>query len=309
MADFSKGIFSLAYDIWNAFIAIAMTLFTTSPIHANNSVYAIVYKCFILLSDISIPIAIVFFLIAIVKDVIGTPPEQQLRRLLQDTAKLCVLIAILCNLWDVMGYIMQVADGITDKIGMKSDYKLEMSSVLEDSINWISNMQTTTKPYLGPGFTDRLCEWSDQFKNIVMFQITLLIGAIGTIIATIGASLTIINCAFQRIIKPLILIPFSTITLAMASGSNEAEQVSRSYIKTFLGLCLTGALMIISIKIGVVLINGGGIDLNSLMTFSESGSNAERFRQVLFIVIQNGITPIVIAGLVKGSESLMQRFL
>ena len=45
----------------------------------------------------------------------------------------------------------------------------------------------------------------------------------------------------------------------MASGSHEAERVATSYLKTFFGLCLSGAFMVVSVKLGVALANGGFI--------------------------------------------------
>ena len=83
----TEDIFNTAYSIWNSLIEIAMTLFTTSPTAANGSVYSTCKAIYNAISDIALPITIVFFLIAICKDVISTPPEQQARKFLNDGVK------------------------------------------------------------------------------------------------------------------------------------------------------------------------------------------------------------------------------
>lgn len=57
----TEDIFNTAYSIWNNLIEIAMTLFTTSPTAANGSVYSTCKNIYTAISDIALPIAIVFF--------------------------------------------------------------------------------------------------------------------------------------------------------------------------------------------------------------------------------------------------------
>ena len=80
MGDIVKSLYNAGYSLWDTIVGIAMTLFTTSPTAAGGGVYGTAYALFLAISDISIPIAIVFFMIAIIKDVTSTPPDQQIRR-------------------------------------------------------------------------------------------------------------------------------------------------------------------------------------------------------------------------------------
>ncbi|MBR1441302.1 MAG: hypothetical protein IJ589_08770, partial [Lachnospiraceae bacterium] len=249
------SIFNKGYDIWNMFISVSVTLFTTSPTSASGDVYTIAKTLFDAILDISLPIAITFFLIAIIKDVMATPPEQQVRRFFQSTLKFVVLVGILANLWLFMGYIIQVADGITDKLNLAGDYEVHMSTELETAISEICyHTPATNVELLSPG---TWFAWLSEKADIEMHKVILILFACGTLIMTIAAGLSIINCAFQRIIKPLVILPFSTITVAMASGSNEAERISTSYLKSFFGLCLSGAFMVVAVNLGGALINGG----------------------------------------------------
>lgn len=98
----------------------------------------------------------------------------------------------------------------------------------------------------------------------------------------------------------MVIMPFSSVTVAMATGSQEASRVTTQYLKTFFGLCLAGAFMVVSVNLGVALSNG-------LIVFDYAALST--IEKVLFISIQNAITPIVIAGLVKSADSIIGKFL
>ena len=297
----TEDVFNTAYSIWNNLIEIAMTLFTTSPTAANGSVYSTCKTIYTAISDIALPIAIVFFLIAICKDVMSTPAEQQLKKFLNDTIKFCILVGVLANLWEFMGYVMQIADGVTDKVANNANgtYQMTMSDDLIDIITEVSNLTPTTQIHF-TSFGSDLIAFAKEFLDIAMTRLLFFIAAIVTLGVIVAACISIINCAYQRILKPLVILPFSSITVAMASGSHEAERVSSSYIKTFFGLCLSGAFMVVCVKLGVALTNGG---------FISPPDDASVNTKVLFIAVENMVTPTIIAGLVKSVDSTIARFL
>lgn len=276
-----ESIYNSGYEIWNYLISIAMNLFTTSPTAANGSVYSTSKTLYNAISNISVPIAIVFFLIAIFKDVIGTPPEKQIQRFFGDVLKFAIMIGILVNLWSIMGYIMQIADGITDKVAMQAGatYELSMSAEFIDVINEAKD--------------------ADKIMDLIIANIILVLTAVASFVILIAAAVSIVSCSFQRIIKPLVILPFSSITVAMASGSGNASRITVSYLKTFFGFCISGAFMVICVKLGVSL--GQGLiafDVNSLTLIEK----------VIYISTQNALIPLVIAGLVKGADSMIGKF-
>lgn len=297
----TEDIFNTAYNIWNSLLQIAMTLFTTSPTAANGSVYSTCKTIFDAISDIALPIAIVFFLIAICKDVISTPPEQQIRKFLNDALKFCIMVGILANLWTLMEAIMEIADGITDKVASNASatYEMQMSDELKNIITEVNDLAPTTEIHF-TSFGSDLIAFAKEFLEIAMTRLLFFIAAIVTLGVIVAACISIINSAYQRILKPLVILPFSSITVAMASGSHEAERVSTSYLKTFFGLCLGGAFMVVSVKLGVALTNGG---------FISPPGDASINTKVLYIAVQNMITPTIIAGLVKTTDSTIARFL
>lgn len=281
-----ESIYNAGYGIWNYLINIAMTLFTTSPTAANGSVYGTTKTLYNAISSIATPIAVVFFLIAILKDVMGTPVEQQARRFLQDALKFTVMIGIVLNLWDIMGYIMQIADGITDSFASNTHATYELS-VSDDLKAVLAELDADVDFFSAE-------KWEQIKATIIM-----MIASMATFGIVIASGISIISCAFQRIIKPLVILPFSSIAVAMGTGSGDASRVMVNYLKTFFGFCLSGAFMVICIKLGVSLSDGGLIafDLDSLSTTEKA----------LYISVQNAIVPLVISGLVKGTDSIISK--
>lgn len=288
-----EGIFKTAYGVWNNLISIAMTLFTTSPTAANGSVYSTTHTLYNAISSISLPIATVFFLIAILKEVVSSPPDQQARRFLGDAIKFGVLIGILANLWTVMGYVMQIADGVTNSLSMSATYTLSMSTDLQNVIT-----EASTKPSVSISSLSDLIDFFGAWMDYALTNLLFFIAGIITLAIIVASAISIISSAYQRIIKPLAILPFSSIAVAMASGTNETNRIAVGYIKTFFGFCISGAFMVIAVKLGVALTDGMvAFDLDTL-TLHE---------KVLYISIQNMVTPIVIAGLVKSADSIIGR--
>ena len=116
MADISKSLVSIALNLWNELIKIAMDLFRTSPTAASGSIYSVAKGCFDVLKSISIPIIIVFFLLAIFKEIASSPPDQQAQKLFMHGFKFVLIIMVIFNLWDIMGVVVDVTDGVTDTL-------------------------------------------------------------------------------------------------------------------------------------------------------------------------------------------------
>lgn len=291
-------LFNAGYGVWNYIINIAMTLFKTSPTAASGSVYSTCYALYTAIKSISIPIAMCFFLMAMIKDAIESPNDQVARRLFSDGLKFVVMLGILSNLWLIMGYVMQIADGVTNAVSTSSaTYTLSMSSDLQSCLTELDQdiVMTESVAHIGNYIKEW---WSLHWQRICATLVLFLLGFV-SLLVMVSCALSILSSAFQRILKPLIILPFSCITVAMASGSHEAQRVTTQYIKTFFGFCISGAFMVICVKLGSALISGG------VVAFDTSGMGI--LEKAIYSGIQNAIAPIVISGLVKGADSIIQR--
>lgn len=291
MIDVVKALYNCSFTIWNTLMKIAMTLFTTSPkTAAGGTPYSTVHTLFNAISDATVPIATVFFLIALYKTVVSAPPEQQAQRFLMDALRYCIILFVAANMWKIMGYVMDFADGITAKMGTTAGYKLTMNSDLESIID--STLKLPDFELSG--------EWFSGVWTTIGCSLLFLIAGIVMVFIMVASCISIISAGFQRILKPLVILPFAGIAIAMGAGGHEISRSLVQYLKTFFGFCISGALMVICVKTGVTL-------CTSLVNFDLSG--ASNIYKCVLITVQSAITPIVIAGLVKGTDSMVQRMM
>lgn len=288
MADVIKALYEVSFGIFNTLIDVAMTLFQTSAkTAAGGSSYANVKVIFEAISDATIPLTCVFFLVALYKTVITSPPEQCAQRFLMDAIRYCLILFVADNLWDIMGEVMNIADGITDKIGVSGNYHMSYGAYLKTIIE-----ETLVMPEfaLSGEYVASLLETCGCFLMFLLSGVVLMF-------IMVASCLSIISSAFGRILKPLIMLPFSGIAVAMGAGGHEVSRSMYHYLKMFIGFCLSGAMMIICIKVGFSL-------TTNLVSFELS--SASDLQKVLYMTVQASITPIVIAGLVKTCDSLSQ---
>ena len=125
-----------------------------------------------------------------------------------------------------------------------------------------------------------------------------LIGGIVLLFIMVASCLSIISSAFQRILKPLMILPFAGIAIALGAGGHDISRSLLTYIKTFFGFCISGALMEVAVKTRVSL-------CTNLVNFDLT--SASNVYKCILITVQMAITPIVISGLVKGSDAITAR--
>lgn len=289
MADIVKALYNCAFTVWNALMKIAMTLFTTSPkLAGGGTPYSTVHTFYNAIADATVPIATVFFIIAIYKSVVSAPPGQQAQRFLQDALRYCIILYIAANMWSIMGYIIDFTDGITGKISATSGYTLSVSGDMESIIDSCLEL---------PSF-ELSGEWLEKFWSTIGCSLLFLIGGIVLLFIMVASCLSIISSAFQRILKPLMILPFAGIAIALGAGGHDISRSLLTYIKTFFGFCISGALMVVAVKTGVSL-------CTNLVNFNLAG--ASNVYKCILITVQMAITPIVISGLVKGSDAITSR--
>ena len=138
----------------------------------------------------------------------------------------------------------------------------------------------------------------ESFWSTIGCSLLFLIGGIVLLFIMVASCLSIISSAFQRILKPLMILPFAGIAIALGAGGHDISRSLVSYIKTFFGFCISGAVMIIAIKTGVSL-------CTTLVGFDLTG--ASNIYKCILITVQMATTPIVISGLVKGSDAIIAR--
>ena len=285
-----KALYNASFTIWNTLMGLAMTLFSTSPTSAaGGSPYGTVHTLYNSISAATIPIATCFFVIAIYKSVVTSPPEQQAQRFLVDAVRYCIILFVAAHLWEILGYIIEFSDGITRSMGAASGYTLSMGGDLERIIH--DSLELPEFELSG--------EWIGKLFEALGCAALLLIGGVVLVLVMVASCLSIISSAFQRILKPLIM-PFAGIAVAMGAGGHEIGRSMLQFLKTFFGFCISGAMMIVIIKTGCTL-------CTELISAGLSGNSD--IENCIMMTVQAAITPIVIAGLVRGTDSIISRML
>ena len=217
-----KALYNASFAIWNTLIGIAMTIFRTSPTAVSGGTpYGIVHSLYTSISAATIPIATCFFVIAIYKSVVTAPPEQQAQRFLMDGVRYCIILFVAANLWQILGYIMEFSDGITATLGGGAGYMLSMDGDLERIIS---------ESLVLPEF-ELSGEWIGKLFETLGCCILLLIGGVVLILVMVASSLSIISSAFERILKPLVLMPFAGIAVAMGAGGHKHQLAKANHVK------------------------------------------------------------------------------
>lgn len=141
-------------------------------------------------------------------------------------------------------------------------------------------------------------EWFGKFWSTVGCSLLFLLGGIILLFIMVASSLSIISSGFQRILKPLMILPFAGIAIALGAGGHDISRSLLTYIKTFFGFCISGALMVVAVKGGIAL-------CTNLVSFDLS--SASEIQKCILMTVQMSVTPIVISGLVKGSDAVTSR--
>lgn len=295
MAEMIENIYDVAFDIWNNLIVIAMTLFNTSPLEAQNgTLVGAISPVYTVLLDIGLSTALIFFLIAVIKETMSAPPGQQAHRLLLSGIRYGVILGILANLWDIMKIIINLTDDITAASASTTDITLSLSN---EARNVINTFFSSHPDFKWSKIGESLAEWLQYgFMSFLFFILSIV-----TLFIVVASVISVISSAFQRILKPLVIMPFSAIMVAAGAGTGDSERAMWSYLKTFIGFCLSGAVMVICIRLGVQLCNG--------ISIMSGGGSVSATKQMLYLTVQVAITPIIVAGLIKSVDSIIARFL
>ena len=295
MRDAIKGLFNVAYDIWNAMIGLSCDMFADSYRNGQAaSLYNTAYTIFKTISGCTIPLATLFFIIAIYKTVSSTPPEQQARRFLLDALKYVIILYISSQLWNILGYMLDFASGITSAINDGGAYG--QISTGEDNV--VFQAVDDLKLSFGSHGLN-IGEYISEALDIVVTILVYFIGGLASVIILGASGLTVIGVAFERIIKPLVILPFSAIVLGIGSCSGEGERLMWHYGKSLLALALSGAFMITAIKLGNAMFTTYNI-ADRIVT-----DHGGQIIRAIITIVQVDMTAIIITGLLKSMDGLV----
>ena len=272
------------------------------------------HGCFEIMYDVATPVATIFFLIAIYKAVVSKPPEEQPKKFLEEALRYIFIIFIISNLFNFLTLITKSADDVTDAImdvqtmnpsvgDPKTDAKYKVydisyyGSPIEKTITKFSSTDKDShkiKDYEKKKISEFFC---DMFEYIILF-----FGGLGTIIVFGVAGYTIVMATIERVIKPLAMLPFSTIVVGMGACAGSGERTVAQFTKKLIGFSLSGVFIIMALKFGSVTANMKLFDINTALNLKE-GSLMAAIAGILHV----NLPVIMTTGLVKSSENFMDK--
>ncbi|MBP5595307.1 MAG: hypothetical protein J6Y02_07990 [Pseudobutyrivibrio sp.] len=286
-----EEVYKAGFKVWNKLIETSITMFTQSPKDvASGDLYTKAESIYNAIVDVTVPLATLFFIIAIYKSLSSTPPEQQARKFMLDTIKYIIILYISTQLWNVMGYVVDFSDGITTSVAGD----LDSCQIPEDGNDLFDEMNNFE--FSGFDILDIGGSIADLFKDLFLL-IVYFVGGLASIFILGAAGITVIGVAFQRIIKPLVIMPFGAIVLGIGSCSGEGERMMWHFGKSFLAFCISGAFMVAAIKIG-----------NSLITDYELPTNdVSGSIKAILLIVKVDLSAIVITGLLKSMDGIVAK--
>ncbi len=276
-----------------------------------QSVWNVVKECFDALSAITIPIATIFFIIAIYKAVISKPPEEQPKQFFQEALHYVIIIFISVNLFTFLTEITRFSEDVTARIcnyTTGEDLAEELlrydSPAGQDGSFWTKGLDIIKKgieQVPNPQFKDlaegNLLDFCEKIFTFLLF----FLGGLVTLLVFVSSGFTIVMATIQRIVKPLIMIPFSTIVVGLGACSGEGERMVWHYVKSFLGYCMSGVFIIMAIKMGLSLANLDLFNLEGVV------SSTDYFMSALVALFRVNLPIVITTGLVKSADTFMDK--
>ncbi|MCR5196580.1 MAG: type IV secretion system protein [Pseudobutyrivibrio sp.] len=296
-------LYRLAFTLFNKLLGI-MQFPHLSDDKQWGGLWNVVKGCFDLLLAFAMPIAVILFIVAIYKAVISKPPEEQPKQFLSEALRFIFIIFIISNLFNFMTCTTQITDSVTDKImnldGMNPtnkdhkeyefDYEKSTIKAAVDKTGKISTETLTKGTVL------------DFFGEIFSF-IFLFFGGIGTILVFAAGAYEIAKVTIERILKPLVMIPFSTILIGFGACEGHSERMISHYGKKVLGFCLSGVFIIVALKMGAV--------LTTMKLFSSCTPNgiedSSGLVGAIAGILQANLPVLITTGIVKSADTFMDK--
>ncbi len=307
-----EKMYSIAYKLFNNILNVAEFPHMTGRSLANRAatntgltapntnfsgLWQVAQGYFETMLVLTVPIATLFFIISIYNSVVENPPEEQAKHFVFDIIRYALVIVISANLYNILTCVTEVAEDTTDIIldtGEQSsssvyDYSYE-NSPIKAAVERRKGHPVDIKQFTKGNAV--------KFFDSIFEYITLFLGALITLLTFGVSAFTIVMAALQRIVKPLMMLPFSTIVIGMSACSGQGERTLMQYVKTLLGYCLSGVFMVMALKLGAKM---------ATMNLIHLGYNFRGNSTIgaLAGVVNMNLPILITVGLIKSSEGFM----
>jgi hypothetical protein len=320
METFCNGLLNTGYKIWNMLVgSIAWGLFKQSPKDAFVNEYGVsfytdvIQKVFKTITDIMVPLLMLFFIMKLFKELISTPWEQFYKKAIYSVLHFIVISFICFNLWTINGVFIDCTQSVanamfkglegyviegdhynTKPINEDDPHVYEAPDIIVSGADIQMVFEDNEDPVLGAAIEQ--LDGEDWIVRAIGW-VVIMLGCAGAALAWGSSAIMILKAAYTRLLKPLIMLPFSGLAVAMSAGTENMARTTYAFYKQIAIFILAGPFMGICMAIAKFLT----IDI-------PADSETKPITAVLLIIATMIIRPMIIAGLVKEASNTIQQF-
>ena len=270
------SVLNFAFNFWNDKLAEIWGLISLSPQDfKNGDIWRVILGINEGLQAIAYGLLILFFAMVIFKSASNfrdfRRPEYALAIFIRFVAtKLTITYGM-----DLMIMIFNICGGITSKIG--------------DTMGQITARVTL------PSEVETAITSMGFFASLPLWLITI----IGVLLVVV-LSLVMLLTVYGRFFRLYLCTAISPLPLA-SFGGNVTSQTGRQFIKSYIGVCIEGAIIVVACVIFNAYMGSG--------TMGVVSSNTDGFTLVFAYLVEVIFSMLVLVGLVKGSDRIVKEML
>lgn len=302
LADKIIDIYGVGFDFWNNIAGMAMGMFKDNPkTWAEGLAFDTMLGVYKGMKSVLIPLMVGFFFIKLLKELLSAPWEQVYRKFLTNVAHFAIMLVIILNLWDITGMVIDVASVCNVAIIKATENGSKTRPNIDKGEEKDNNNKDAWKMHMDKTFKEKIEEICSEGKFVekLIANILLLIVSAFSAGIFIMSSFSILKFAYVRLLKPLIMLPFAGLAVALSVGTEKMAQTTFNFYKSIVLFCLSGAYMSLCLCMAKFLTNIAWIQT----------AEHESFWFTLSIMIAQGIlTPTIISGLIKEAMPTLKEF-
>lgn len=266
-----------ALGTWNEYMAQVWQIVTLSPKEfQGGAIWPVMEQIFSVLQGIGYALLILFFAMSFFKQTASfrelRHPEQVFRLFIRFVL---AQTAIAYGL-DIINFIFEVTGGITEKVAASMGGLHEVSATIPDEIRQAA-----------------------EEANIIQSAFAGLVGLLFTGII-IGVSLAVLFTVYGRFFRIYLYVALAPLPLS-AFGGELTSRHGRTFIQSFIGVCLEAAVVVLA-----CIIYSAFISNNSLPSVDfGDGSIGMMVSYMIGVLFQM----LILLGIIKGADRIMKEML
>lgn len=211
-----------ALNTWNSKLAEIWTLVTQTPeTFKGGAIWNVIKNIYGGMQAVGLALLVLFFVVGVMKTCGSLTEVKKPEHALKLFIRFAIAKIVVTYGMDLMLAIFKISQGIVSKIMT------------------VANITSSTKSTLPSGIISAI-ESCGFFESIPLWAVTLIGGLIVTVLSFI-----MIMTVYGRFFKLYLYVAMAPIPLSTFAGE-PTQNIARSFLKSFCGVCLEGAIIVLA---------------------------------------------------------------